>query len=406
MNTSDGSSPCGETVLDSANSVPFASVASANGAPWVSSKQEYDAVLLLSFGGPNGQDDVIPFLRNVTRGRGIPDERLEEVAHHYRHYGGVSPINEQNRELRERLELALIERGFNKPVLWGNRNWEPFVGDVLAEAAASGIERVLTVTSSAYSSYSSCRQYREDLAGAAVVEASGAVLELDKVRQYFNHPGFVQPYTEGVREAVLEFLANGVDIARQKVLFTTHSIPDADAALSGPRDAFTTRGGAYAAQHLAVSEQIISDLIAQIPEAIDLSWELVYQSRSGPAHQPWLAPDVCDRIAQLPAEGAEAVVVCPIGFVSDHMEVLWDLDNEAADAANEAGLRFIRSRTAGTHPAFVAALADLVIERSEAVPVGDRAVTTAIPAWFDVCRPGCCENKRLGFKAAAAGLVP
>lgn len=406
MNTSQELSGSHKSVSDAADVVPFATKSSATCAPWVSQSQEYDAVLLLSFGGPNGQEDVIPFLRNVTRGRGIPDERLEEVAHHYRHYGGVSPINEQNRSLHDALDAALKERGFDKPVLWGNRNWSPFVGEVMAEASAAGIRRVLTVTSSAYSSYSSCRQYREDLAESVIANDLQDELQVDKVRQYFNHPGFVQPYAEGVRDAVAEFLSSGVPISKQRVLFTTHSIPDDDAALSGPEGAFLNRGGAYTAQHLAVSEQIIRDVIEQIPEAVELGWELVYQSRSGPPQQCWLEPDICDRIEQLPAEGVEAVAVAPIGFVSDHMEVLWDLDNEAADAAAEANLRFIRTRTAGTHPAFVSALADLVLERVNGVVMGDRAVTTGISSWFDVCRPGCCENKRLGFKPAAAGLAP
>ncbi len=386
--------------------VPFASDAAASGSAYVEQPVAYDAILLAGFGGPEGQDDVIPFLRNVTRGRGIPDERLEEVAHHYRHFGGVSPINAQNRALKAALEEELARRGIDLPVYWGNRNWAPYLEDAVREAAASDDTTLLALSTSAYSSFSSCRQYREDFARVLGDTGLAGTVTIDKVRQFFDHPGFVRTFVEGVRDAVAGFLAEGVAPRAVEVLFSTHSIPTADAQRSGPPGVDFGDGGAYAAQHLAVAQRVMDEVATDVPGAADVAWQLVYQSRSGPASQPWLEPDVCDVIETLPARGVEAVAIVPLGFVSDHMEVLWDLDTEAMDAASEAGLRAVRTPTPGIDPAYVAGLVDLVEERLHGTPAAQRPHETALGPWFDVCRPGCCENVRAGFKPAAAGLAP
>ena len=393
-------------VFDEHGAVPFASPAAAAGSPHIEVPVAYDAILLAGFGGPEGQDDVLPFLRNVTRGRGIPDERLEEVAHHYRHFGGVSPINAQNRALKAALEAELARRGIALPVYWGNRNWAPYLEDAVREAAASGDSTLLALSTSAYSSFSSCRQYREDFARVLIDTGLDGSVTIDKVRQFFDHPGFVQPFVDGVREAVAGFLADGVEPGAVRVLFSTHSIPSADAERSGPRDVDFGEGGAYAAQHLAVAQRVMDEVAEQVPGADGVTWQLVYQSRSGPPSQPWLEPDVCDVIESLPARGAEAIAIVPLGFVSDHMEVLWDLDTEAMDAAREAGLHAVRTPTPGIDAAYVRGLVDLVEERLSGTPVALRPHETALGPWFDVCRPGCCENVRAGFKPAAAGLAP
>jgi ferrochelatase len=385
-----------------------ASPAAADGPEHVTVPVAYDAILLAGFGGPEGQDDVIPFLRNVTRGRGIPDERLEEVAHHYRHFGGVSPINDQNRELKAALDAELARRGIDLPVYWGNRNWDPYLADALRAAYDDGHRTLLTIATSAYSSFSSCRQYREDIAIALEKTGLEGEVTVDKVRQYFDHPGFVEPFVDGVVAgiySVLELLDEPADVGDIRLLFTTHSIPTADAERSGPRDVDFGEGGAYAAQHLAVSE-VIATMAARQVFVERLSWELVYQSRSGPPTQPWLEPDINDRIAELAAEGARGVLVVPVGFLSDHMEVLWDLDTEAREAAAKAGLAFVRVATPGSHRSFVHGLVDLVLERRDGTPVADRPALTELGPWFDVCRPGCCENIRAGFKPAAAGVAP
>ena len=386
--------------------VPFASAAASAGDPIVTAPVAYDAVLLAGFGGPEGQEDVIPFLRNVTRGRGIPDERLEEVAHHYRHFGGVSPINGQNRALKAALEAELAERGIDLPVYWGNRNWSPYLEDAVTEASNSGHTTLLAFATSAYSSFSSCRQYREDFARVLESTGLGDSVTIDKIRPFYDHPGFVEAFETGVREAVEGFLAEGVDASDIQILFSTHSIPTADAERSGARDIDWGPGGAYAAQHEAVAAWVMDRVAAAVPAAADVAWELVYQSRSGPASQPWLEPDVCDVIEQLPARGRAAVAVVPVGFMSDHMEVLWDLDAEAAEAAENAGLRFVRTPTPGVSPGFVAGIVDLIQERLEGRPFEQRQRVTTVGGSYDVCRPGCCENIRAGFKPAAAGLAP
>lgn len=386
--------------------VPFASAAAAEGPAYVSTPTAYDGILLAGFGGPEGQEDVIPFLRNVTRGRGIPDERLEEVAHHYRHFGGVSPINGQNRALKAALEAELAARGIDLPVYWGNRNWAPYLEEAVQEAADAGDTTLLAFATSAYSSFSSCRQYREDFARVLTDTGLGERVTIDKIRPFYDHPGFVEAFERGVREAIEGFLAQGVAAGDIQILFSTHSIPTADAQRSGARDIDWGDGGAYAAQHEAVAAWVMDRVLQVLPTAAGVSWELVYQSRSGPPSQPWLDPDVCDVIGELSSRGRRAVAVVPLGFMSDHMEVLWDLDTEAKEAADEAGLLFVRTPTPGVSPTFVAGIVDLIQERLEGRPRDQRQHLTDLPGGFDVCRPGCCENIRAGFKPAASGIAP
>ena len=374
--------------------VGAASAQAAAGAEHVTEAVAYDAILLASFGGPEGQDDVIPFLRNVTRGRGIPEERLEEVAHHYRAFGGVSPINEQNRELKAALESELARRGIDLPVLWGNRNWDPYLRDALIEANERGYAKLIAIGTSAYSSYSGCRQYREDYAIALEETGLAGVIRIDKIRQFFDHPGFVQPFIEGVRQGLADVAAQGITPEHTHVLFSTHSIPTADAEKSGPD------GNAYQQQHLAVAEVVIA------AQAEPVGWSLVYQSRSGPPTQPWLEPDISDAMTALAASGTTAFVIVPLGFVSDHMEVKWDLDTEAMETAEKLGTFAVRVPTPGVHAAYVSGLVDLVLERRDGVPTADRPSLTDLGPWYDTCRPGCCENVRLGFKPALAGVLP
>ncbi|MDQ1555051.1 MAG: protoporphyrin/coproporphyrin ferrochelatase, partial [Actinomycetota bacterium] len=361
-------------------------------------------------------DDVLPFLRNVTRGRGIPDERLEEVAHHYRAFGGVSPINQQNRDLKAALEAELARRGIDLPVLWGNRNWAPYLRDALVEADERGFTKLIAIGTSAYSSYSSCRQYREDYAIALEETGLAGRVQIDKVRQFFDHPGFVQPFIEGLRQGLADVAARGIAAADTRVLFSTHSIPTADAAKSGPSARGFGPDGAYAAQHRSVAE-VVMDAVAGYPAAgapngrdddngERVEWSLVYQSRSGPPAQPWLEPDINDAMRELAALGAKAFVIVPLGFVSDHMEVKWDLDTEAMETAEELGAFAVRVPTPGIHQAYVSGLVDLVLERVNGTPTAERPALTALGPWYDVCRPGCCENARLGFRPAAAGIAP
>ncbi len=370
----------------------------------------YDAVILAGFGGPEGQDDVIPFLRNVTRGRGIPDERLEEVAHHYRHFGGVSPINQQNRELQAALQAEADRRGLGLPIYWGNRNWAPYLPEALQQAFDDGHRTILGLATSAYSSFSSCRQYREDFANALEATGLWGQVRIDKVAQFFDAPGFVAPFVAGVVDALRTLLADGVDLAGARVLFATHSIPTTDAERSGPRDVEWGEGGAYAAQHLAVSGVIMQRALAALREegadVPEVDWQLVYQSRSGPPTQPWLEPDINDAIAEHAAAGATTIVMVPVGFVSDHMEVMWDLDTEAMETCDEHGVRGVRVPTPGVDPVYVSGLIDLVEERLRGTAPADRVRETTLGPWYDVCRPGCCENVRAGFKPAISGLEP
>ncbi|MCI0382946.1 ferrochelatase [Streptomyces sp. CNQ085] len=363
--------------------------------PDATDARPYDALLLLSFGGPEGPDDVVPFLENVTRGRGIPRERLEEVGQHYYLFGGVSPINAQNRELLAALREDFAAKGLDLPVYWGNRNWAPYLADTLREMVLDGHRRILVLATSAYASYSGCRQYRENLAEAlAALEAEGLpVPRVDKLRHYFNHPGFVRPVTDGVLNALAEL--PGDVRAGAHLVFTTHSIPLSQSETSGPD------GGAYVAQHLDVA-RVIAGAVRE-ETGVDRPWELVYQSRSGAPHVPWLEPDVCDHLEALHERGAPAAVMIPVGFVSDHMEVLYDLDTEAMAKAGELGLPAARSATVGADPRFAAAVRDLVTERAAAErgEHPERCALGALGPSHDVCPVGCCPARTP--KPAAAG---
>jgi protoporphyrin/coproporphyrin ferrochelatase len=353
----------------------------------------YDALLLVSFGGPERPEDVVPFLENVTRGKSIPRERLEEVGEHYFAFGGRSPINDQNRELIAALEEDLRSNGVDVPVYWGNRNWDPYLADTLRQMREDGVTRAACLVTSAYSSYSGCRQYRENLA-VAVAEVGEGAPRLDRLRHYFNHPGFVEPNVD----ATLAALAELRDTVRHDahLLFVTHSIPVAMNDVSGPD------GGAYVSQHRAVVEEIVERVRQETGQRY--AADLVYCSRSGPPHVPWLEPDVNDRLEELAGEGVGGVVLVPIGFVSDHMEVIYDLDTEAARTAEKLGMAFARAATAGVDPRFVAMVRELLLERA-AVERGEvvarQSVGSQPPSW-DVCPAGCCANLR-GPRPALCG---
>jgi protoporphyrin/coproporphyrin ferrochelatase len=333
----------------------------------------YDALLVLSFGGPEGPDEVMPFLENVTRGRGVSQERLAGVAEHYLHFGGVSPINAQNRALIAAIEADFAAHGIDLPVYWGNRNWNPFVADTVRSMAADGIRRAAVFVTSAYASYSSCRQYQDDLAAACAALGSGAP-EFDKLRQFFDHPGFIEPQVDVVRAAITAI--DPSRLARTRLVFTAHSIPMSMAAQAGPD------GDLYVAQLTAASRLIAT------AAAPGVEWSLAFQSRSGPPSVPWLEPDVSDRLRDLAGAGVTDVVVVPVGFVSDHLEVQWDLDVEAALAAAELGLGFTRTATAGTDPRFVAMVRELVQERLD--PTVPKLALSPLGPSHDVCPAGCC----------------
>jgi protoporphyrin/coproporphyrin ferrochelatase len=323
----------------------------------------FDAILVVSFGGPEGPDDVMPFLENVTRGRGVPRERLLEVAHHYELFGGVSPINDQNRALIAALEAQLRGHDIYLPVYFGNRNWRPFIADAMGEMRRDGVRNALAFLTSAYSSYSGCRQYRENLFDAQQ-EIGPDAPAVSRLRMLYNHPGFVEANADHVRDALAHAPAGS------HIAFTAHSIPVAMA-----------RNCAYEAQ--------LRETARLVAEAVDVeSFEVVYQSRSGPPQVPWLEPDVSDHLAALHAAGAPGVVLSPIGFVSDHLEVLYDLDVEARETAEGLGLPLVRARSAGTHPAFVAAIREAIEERL-APGAPRRALGRFGPSW-DTCAPDCC----------------
>jgi protoporphyrin/coproporphyrin ferrochelatase len=352
----------------------------------------YDALLVLSFGGPDQPADVLPFLENVTRGRAVERHRLHQVAEHYFAVGGRSPINDQNRALVAALRRELDRVGVSLPVYWGNRNWHPQLADELARMAADGVRRAAVFVTSAYSSYSGCRQYREDLAAAATSVGPSAPA-LDRLRHCFDHPGFIRANADGVAGALGDLPA-GISAAA-RVLFVTHSIPVTMAESAGPH------GDAYVQQHRAVAAAVVADLERRTGTRHES--DLVYCSRSGSPLVPWLEPDVNDHLKALSAD-VPGVVLAPIGFVSDHMEVGYDLDIEALGTARELGLPAARAATAGTHPAFVAAIVDLLLERA-AAERGDPVVRATVgppgPS-HDRCPAGCCPNP-IGPRAALGG---
>jgi len=352
----------------------------------------YDAFLLVSFGGPEGPDEVVPFLENVTRGRGVPPARLAEVGAHYQLFGGVSPINQQCRELIAALEPSFAARGLDLPVYWGNRNWRPYLAHTVRQMARDGVRRAIAFVTSAYSSYSSCRQYLDDLERARE-QAGPCAPSIDKIRPYFDHPGFIEPLAEHTRAALATLPVTVAD--RAHLVFTAHSIPTAMAAASGPasRPARGSAGGAYVAQLTEVAR-----LVSERVDGGRHPWRLVYQSRSGPPSRPWLEPDVCDYLEQLAGGGAAAAVLVPAGFVSDHMEVRYDLDVEAVRAAQRLGIAVARAATPGTHPRFVAMVAELVAERLAAGPGQTedhpkRLALGNLGRWADTCPAECCAAR-------------
>lgn len=328
----------------------------------------YDAVLVVSFGGPEGMDDVMPFLENVLRGRNVPRERMLGVAKHYELFGGVSPINGQNRKLIAALEQELATKGPQLPIYFGNRNWHPLLADTLRRMRDDGVRNALAFVTSAYSSYSSCRQYLEDIERARAAVGPDAP-RVEKLRAFYNHPGFIEANVDNVRDALAQIPAERR--AETQLLFTAHSIPETMA-----------RNCDYQSQL-----QETSRLVAKAAGVE--KWQLVFQSRSGSPSQPWLGPDVCDQLRTLHASGARDVIVAPVGFVSDHMEIIYDLDTEAAVLCRELGLNMMRARTAGTHPAFIEMIRELIIERID--PATPRRSLGADGPRADICQTGCCS---------------
>ena len=333
----------------------------------------YDALLLLSFGGPEGPEDVLPFLRNVTRGRGIPEQRLTTVAEHYQHFGGVSPINAQNRALSAAIEADFAANGVPLRLYWGNRNWTPYVGDALNQMRLDGVRRALVLATSATGSYSGCRQYRDDLAGAQEQLGAGAP-ELVKLRHYFDHPGFIAAHADGVRAALSEL--PGALRAGARLVCTAHSIPATMNAQSGPI------GGLYLAQQRETAR-----LVAEQVRGPGADVDLVWQSRSGPPQVRWLEPDINDHLRVLATAGVGSVVVSPTGFVTDHLEIVWDLDTEARRTAAELGLGFARAATASAHPAFVEMVRELVLEEVAGYPARSAG---ALGSYGRDCPSWCC----------------
>lgn len=330
----------------------------------------YDAILLVSFGGPEGPDEVLPFLENVVRGRNVPQERLLKVADHYQNFGGRSPINAQNRALLEELNRELRESDIQTPIYWGNRNWHPMLTDTIRQMRDDGVRHALAFVTSAFGSYSSCRQYLDDLERARG-EVGPDAPKIDKLRTFFNHPGFIDPIVDHLHQAfepIPKERRNEVIL-----LFTAHSIP-LSMAEAGP----------YEAQ-LKESCHLVAERMGRAPN----QWQLVYQSRSGPPSQPWLAPDVLEVLSEVAKDKAGAdVCLMPIGFVSDHMEVVYDLDTEAKLLADSLGLNLFRAATVGTHPRFITMIRELILERFHSSRPR-LALGTQGPS-CDYCDPACC----------------
>jgi protoporphyrin/coproporphyrin ferrochelatase len=327
----------------------------------------FDSFLLLSFGGPEGPDDVMPFLENVLRGKNVPRERMIEVADHYQHFGGVSPINEQNRQLLASIRAEFDKEGIELPVYWGNRNWHPMLDDTLAQMRDDGRKRALAFFTSMFSCYSGCRQYRENIEAAQAKVGPDAPI-IQKVRMGFNHPGFIRSVADAVKAAADQL---GVSSDQATVMFTAHSIPMS------------------MADHCDYKKQLLESchLVAQ---AVGMThWELVFQSRSGPPQQPWLEPDICDAIEQRHAAGnLSSLIIAPIGFISDHMEVMYDLDEEAAAMCKEKGIAMSRASTPGNCSTFVKMIVELVKERLN--PTTPKLALGSMGPWHDVCPVDCC----------------
>ncbi len=335
-------------------------------------KLPYEAILVISFGGPEKMEDVMPFLRRVVRGKPVPQERLEEVASHYYHFGGVSPINSQCRELIAAMQDRLRLRSWSLPIYWGNRNWHPFLEDTVRQMAEDGVARAVAVITSAYSSYSSCRQYLENIATARNLVGPRAP-QIDRIRPYFNHPAFIDAWTDRLSEARRALPDHHA--CRPYLVFTAHSIPLAMA-----------RNCDYQIQ--------LNDVATTLASRIGMTnWSLVYQSRSGPPDQAWLEPDVCDFVrTQLAEQEVTHLIAAPIGFLSDHIEVLYDLDVELKTLCDQIGITLIRAQTIGAHPRFVEGLLDLVEERLGLR--ADRPVIGTLPPRPLDCPTDCCPGGR------------
>ncbi|MEZ4489777.1 MAG: ferrochelatase [Cyanobacteriota/Melainabacteria group bacterium] len=331
-------------------------------------KTKYDALLVVSFGGPEGMDDVIPFLENVLRGRNVPKERMMAVAKHYEQFGGISPINQQVRDLIKELEKALDEKGPALPIYWGNRNWHPMLADTLKQMRKDGIKNALYFVTAAYGSYSSCRQYRENVEEALATSGGDSDLNLQKLRIFFNHPGFIETNTIHLKESLAKFQEESrQDVA---VLFSAHSIPTG------------------MAERCHYEEQLNETARLVASKAGHERFEVVYQSRSGPPTQPWLEPDILDRMKALHEEGVNQVVVLPIGFISDHMEVVYDLDTEARALAQELGMDFVRAATVSTHPVFIEMIRELICEQVEGL---SPRFEGSLGLLENQCDPECCK---------------
>lgn len=346
------------------------------------SDYNYDAVLFVSFGGPEGRDDVIPFLENVLRGRNVPRERMLEVAEHYYHFDGVSPINEQTRQLIDAVQADLKELGIDIPIYWGNRNWHPLLPDTLREMKEQGVAKAIAFVTSAFSSYSGCRQYRENVF-AAQDQTDFNDARFDKIRTFYNHPDFITSHLDHINEAIEKLPESEREDFR--IAFTAHSIPDSMAS-----------GCDYVKQ--------LSETCRLIAEQLDIPvnrWRLVYQSRSGRPQDPWLEPDILDHIDELHQQQVKSLIISPVGFLSDHMEVLFDLDEEAAVKCQELGMNMVRAATPGLHPKFVRCVSKLIMERlKDDVP--QESIGIYGPNW-DVCPIDCCPApQRPGRPAATA----
>jgi ferrochelatase len=342
----------------------------------------YDAILVTSFGGPERPDDVMPFLENVLRGKNVPRERMREVAEHYYRFGGKSPINDQNRQLIAALQAELAEHGPRLPIYWGNRNWHPMLADTLCQMRTDGIRRALALVTSAYSSYSSCRQYREDIARAQAAAGEGAPV-VDKIRVFYNHPGFVEAVADRVRQALGKIPADRRDASH--LIYTAHSIP-----------ATMAKNCDYETQ-LQETARLVTQQLGGRNQDRNKDWRLVYQSRSGPPSEPWLGPDVLDFLRNdFPGElkahaGGTDIVIAPIGFVSDHMEIVFDLDTQARELCAELGLQMVRAETVGTHPRFITMIRELICERVE--HNRQRLALGELGPRPDACPPDCCQAR-------------
>lgn len=329
---------------------------------------QYDAFLMVSFGGPESNDEVLPFLENVLRGKNVPRERMLAVAEHYYHFGGKSPINGQNRQLIAALQIELDQHGMRLPIYWGNRNWHPLLADTLEQMKQDGVGRALAFVTSAFSSYSGCRQYRENIAQAQAQAGSGAPM-VDKLRVFYNHPGFIAAMADRVR-AALEELPEDVR-GCSLVIYTAHSIP------------LSMAQSCNYGKQLEEACRLVSETLGRTGD------RLVFQSRSGPVSQPWLEPDVLDSLREVKRSNlAAGVVLAPIGFISDHMEVLYDLDTEAKQLCGDLQLPMIRAGTVGTHPDFVRMIRELIVERMSAT--AERVALGALGASHDICPMDCC----------------